>query len=70
MTCMEKELRWIEHTTLLKKFRRGEASINDVFESAKKLPIRCSKSERDSETRGREYADNEREILLAATQPA
>jgi len=69
MNCAERESMWDEHERLLKKFRKGEATIDEVINSAKKLPARCSKDERNAETRGRAHANAEKEILSDITAP-
>lgn len=69
MNCAERESMWDEHQTLLKKFRRGEATIDEVFTSAKKLPARCSNDERNAEKTGRAHANAEKEMLSKITAP-
>jgi hypothetical protein len=66
MTCLEIELRWSEHGALLKKYQKGQVSIGDVLESAKRLPPRCTKSERDAEKRGRAAAEVEADEIRGA----
>ena len=65
MNCAQKESLWKEHEVLLKKYRKGDASKEEVFESANRLHMykRCSERERSAEKRCCQHAGSEKAVL-------